>query len=99
MKFNRFTKGTGVYTCGCCGRRTRDTGDGAINGLCSTCYDLAGFENSIMDGYQSELTKNEIQLIIRMVQKVYSNGGQREWDALLNQVVAICEERIAMGEV
>lgn len=61
MKFNRFTKGTGVYTCDCCGRRTRDTGDGAMNGICGMCYELAGYENLIQDG--EELSKRDIQEI------------------------------------
>lgn len=35
---NRFTKGSGVYTCRCCSHRTRDTGgDGVGVELCELC--------------------------------------------------------------
>lgn len=47
---SRFQRGSGVYTCRCCGHRTRDTGgDGAINGCCDLCFELAGEENSVSD--------------------------------------------------
>lgn len=95
MKFNRFTKGSGVYTCDCCGRQTRDTGDGANNGLCSTCYDLAGYENMIMDGMQDDLTKSDIETIIQQITTIKNRGGNhRVWDDLLLQVIHICNERI-----
>lgn len=46
-----FTKGSGAYTCRCCGRKTRDDGNGdSVNVLsCTQCYELAGIENQISD--------------------------------------------------
>lgn len=47
---NRFKRGSGVYTCRICKHQTRDTGgDGAMNGACDLCWDLAGEENHILD--------------------------------------------------
>ena len=47
-----FTRGSGVYECRCCGRRTRDDGNGdSVHvRLCTDCFDLAGIENMITDG-------------------------------------------------
>jgi hypothetical protein len=48
---SRFQKGSAVFVCGCCNRRTRATGrrDNENNGLCAQCYDLAGESNSLAD--------------------------------------------------
>ena len=49
---NRITKGSGVYTCRSCGRKTRATGRGDNENvrLCVECYELAGIENAFLDG-------------------------------------------------
>lgn len=55
MAYSTFQKFSGVYTCRCCGRRTRAVGD-EINsvtgsdGLCADCWELAGLENANFDG-------------------------------------------------
>lgn len=91
---NRFAKGSGVYTCRCCERRTRDTGgDGSSVGLCDQCYELSGYENAIEDGNDSELSKRSMQTIIDYVREVYARGGNRVWDHLLERVIKICKER------
>ena len=47
---NRFQRGSGVFTCGACGRATRDTGgDNTAIGLCAECYEIGGLENSLED--------------------------------------------------
>ena len=46
---SQFQAGSGCYTCGCCGKRTRSTGDEGNVRLCATCYDLGGWENSHSD--------------------------------------------------
>jgi hypothetical protein len=97
---NRFKKGSGVYTCQCCGRQTRDTGgDGSGVGSCDLCYDLAGFENLLEDSSAAELTKREIETIIANVETVYERGGKRgTWDDLLAAVIDECRARIENGE-
>ena len=52
-----FEKGSGCYTCQCCGRKTRSTGNGDNEHvkLCAECYEMGGIENSIADGnYDNE---------------------------------------------
>lgn len=52
---SRFQRGSGVFACGCCARRTRDTGgDNTGVELCAECYELAGIENQISDYGDSE---------------------------------------------
>jgi hypothetical protein len=50
-RISRFTKGSGKYKCECCGKETRETGDGesSVN-LCAKCYYEAGIENEHLDG-------------------------------------------------
>ena len=45
-RFGRSSGGSGAYTCGECGKRTRDTGHGeAPLMLCKRCYVLASVYN------------------------------------------------------
>lgn len=47
---SHFRKGSGIYTCESCGKRTRETGGSeSFCGLCAACYDYAGWENSHSD--------------------------------------------------
>lgn len=49
-KVDRFAKGSAVFTCQCCNRRTRATNrDHASTGNCEICYELAGIENAFSD--------------------------------------------------
>ena len=48
----KFYKGSAVFKCNVCGRGTRDTGaQSAGNKICPQCYELAGIENEISDGW------------------------------------------------
>lgn len=55
---SRFQRGSGCYTCGVCGKRTRSTGRGDCEHvkLCVDCYDRAGDENAVLDG---QMTREE----------------------------------------
>lgn len=47
----RMQKGSGIYTCEECGKKTRETGDGeSWVRMCRRCWDLGGLENSLSDG-------------------------------------------------
>jgi len=48
----RFQKGSGVYICEMCGKKTRSTGRGDNENLklCAKCYDEMSEENAIADG-------------------------------------------------
>jgi hypothetical protein len=58
QKFNTFQKsmtGKSTYVCECCGKRTRETGEGeSYLTLCAYCYIEAGLENSLSDGHMEQ---------------------------------------------
>jgi DNA-directed RNA polymerase subunit RPC12/RpoP len=48
---SRMQAGSGIYKCGSCGKRTRETGNGeSYVGLCYHCYECGSWINSVMDG-------------------------------------------------
>lgn len=52
---DRFAKGSAVYTCLSCGKRTRETGSGeSDNHLCVACYDESGEENYHLDNHAGD---------------------------------------------
>lgn len=86
---NRFTKGTGAYSCSCCGRITRDTGRGdcELVKMCGECYDLAGEENHLSDNggkfYDSPAN------VLGMIAAIAAKGGVTgQWDTLKAQAQA-----------
>ena len=49
---SKFQSGSGCYTCGCCGQKTRDTGrDEASVELCWSCYAESGITNTHGDNH------------------------------------------------
>lgn len=52
-----FGRGTGIFTCRVCGKRTRQTGNGDNEyvQLCVACYDYAGWENTHSDNGHDDL--------------------------------------------
>lgn len=79
---NRFAKGSAVYSCRCCKRRTRSTGrgDNDLVGLCADCFDLAGELNHLSDtGDFYDIPAN----VLAMIANVEAMGGDaRCWDEL-----------------
>lgn len=54
-RVSRFQRGSAVYTCRVCGKRTRETGDSeSFVFLCAACYEEAGWENEHQDGYHED---------------------------------------------
>jgi hypothetical protein len=48
---DRFAKGSGVYTCRLCTRKTRQTDPDATAAKCCTqCWEISGIENEVEDG-------------------------------------------------
>lgn len=76
---NRFARGSGMYVCDCCGRKTRSTGcgDNENAGLCAECYDLAGIENAISDGGHDE---NDLVVGAQLYKAIIEKGGQYDFD-------------------
>ena len=89
MQANRFLRGSGVYTCRCCGRKTRATGrgDNENSGLCAECFDLAGVDNEISDG-QSTVAERA-NLIVTLSQIIACKGGDLSDFADLLTAVAL----------
>lgn len=53
---SKFRKGSGVYTCGNCGKQTRETGDGESSvELCKQCYFEGGQENAHTDNHTGRM--------------------------------------------
>lgn len=73
---SQFKRGSGMYVCACCKRNTRATGRGDNEnvGICAQCYDLAGYENEIQDGY--DLDQRARENIKRLVAEVIELGGK-----------------------
>lgn len=74
MAISKFHRGSAVFKCNVCGRKTRDTGaQSAGNKICPQCFELAGIENEISDGYGTyEERKNTIA---RYVAEIRAKGG------------------------
>lgn len=68
-----FQRGSNVFTCSICTRRTRETTQPNGSSLCSHCDDLAMTENSVLDGVQ---TVEEIaQWRDQIVKQIIAKGG------------------------
>ena len=67
---NRFSAGSGCFTCRLCQYRTRDTGgDNTDLHLCTECFELAGYDNMESDGVElSDQDKREMQRLQQIVQ-------------------------------
>jgi len=64
-RFNRrgINRKGSVYTCECCGKRTRETGnEESTRSLCLAC-DLAGEIENMMSDYSSKFTMDEVEQI------------------------------------
>lgn len=87
-----FGKGSGVFTCRCCGRRTRQTGrgDNEHTGNCAECYDLAGEENHLSD--EGRLY-GSVQYVLHLIGAVREAGGDTSsWDDIENYCLDALEE-------
>jgi hypothetical protein len=85
-KFNRFQPHTSVFTCRCCGRKSRETARNSGAGdICGQCYDLAGIENEISDGHCTAAErKGEVLALTRELSA--AGGSLEEWVDLLDRV-------------
>jgi len=87
MKRNTFTKFAGsTYTCRCCGRLTRDTGDNGSTRLCPPCFDLAGIENALMDADdKDQVIEDYGDEVAQHIETLRNKGGSlKHWAELIN---------------
>lgn len=87
---SRFQRGSGVYTCNCCKKQTRETGYGESGSkLCADCFECAGWFNTCLDN--SEDT-DEFKQGVRMQQKHIAVSGcancQKDLDSVMPKGVA-----------
>ena len=70
-----FTRGSGVYQCRNCQRRTRDDGNGdSVHvRLCTQCFDLGGLENHVADHGETPEVLEEIAALQAAILK---RGGK-----------------------
>ena len=75
---SKFGRGSGVYVCACCKRRTRQTGGyNDTLQLCEECYEIAGQENALSDnGTEWEGADNAKAEIERLKTQCRVKGGQ-----------------------
>jgi len=72
-----FQRGSGVFTCQCCGRRTRITTQD-VDHICAECYDLAGLENTLSDeGPEYFISGRGIQERDRLIAELIKHGVSR----------------------
>lgn len=73
---------SGVFTCRVCERQSRETGVQSMGSeLCPECYELAGIENEISDGYTTLADRKD--LIDTYIARIKSKGGDAsEWQQI-----------------
>ena len=79
---NRFERGSGLFTCRVCSRKTRSTGRGDNENcrLCVECFELAGIENSFMDGHGDANMLTEATRLFRELEQHGVSNPQRLFD-------------------
>ena len=87
-RYNRFARGSGVYKCEDCGRRTRKTPATAGHDgmLCEDCYELAGIYNVHQDG--GDLTPYHGEVLSRCKRIEERGGTVRGENAELRDIAA-----------
>jgi len=85
VRNSRFQRGTGVYSCHVCGRKTRSTGDNGQSELCPQCYELAGYENSLSDNGIAQCREwGEGPAVLALVNELERKGGDiKQWTDLV----------------
>jgi len=86
MNNRYFQRGSGVYTCGSCNRRTR--GDGESNGceMCGQCYEIAGWDNHFNDKGETP-DAEEMATFNKLLAKIVELGGDGDRVQSLNNYI------------
>lgn len=71
---SKFGRGTGVYACAACTRKTRQTGgDNDSLKLCVECYEMAGLENEMSDNGE---TPETLAKFVALKARCIAKGGK-----------------------
>ena len=91
------TKGSGVYKCGCCGRSTRDDGNGdSVNlKLCTQCFGLGGINNAVSDGDDAAQYCRTVTDLVGQLDALKAPKAQKQWGELLSKVTAAAAVSVA----
>lgn len=73
MRISKFRRGETTYKCRSCTRLTRNTGEQANTELCPQCYEIAGIENAVNDGFETADEARE--RVERLAAEVRAKGG------------------------
>lgn len=92
-RHSHFQRGQGAFKCNNCGRSTRDTGDNGQCHLCPECFELAGYENVLMDGGSADngaLNESDRRTVRAYLAELASHIGDRAYE-LHHELVAAVE--------
>lgn len=91
------TKGSGVYKCGCCGRATRDDGNGdSVNlKLCTQCFELGGINNAVSDGDDAAQYCATVTDLVGQLDALKAPEAREQWGELLAKVTAAAAAPVA----
>jgi len=92
-------RGTGIFPCEACGRKTRETGAQSLSSrTCPECYEIAGIENSLSDGhYEGDAGRDALIAEIAALQTVIiAKGGKPEPSDYLLPASPAASERKAL---
>ncbi len=71
---NHFQRGSGVFTCSLCSRRTRGNEESASLELCGECYELCGWDNQHNDD-GTKPNAEELTYLNTKVATIEKRGG------------------------
>ncbi|MES2360015.1 MAG: hypothetical protein V4529_16870 [Gemmatimonadota bacterium] len=82
MALKTFRRGSSTFPCNVCGRLTRETVT-VGNKICAQCFELAGLENEVSDGYKTLAEARDEA--VALIADVESKGGDAsEWKVTFN---------------
>src|SRR5262245_61070787 len=95
---NTFRKIAGsTYACAVCGRKTRNTGVQSLGSkTCPQCYELAGIENEISDGFAT-LEERRAQIDGYLAEIVEKGGDVSDWSHQQPQAAPVAVEQPICG--
>lgn len=97
-----FSKGSACYSCRTCSRMTRDDGcgDSVGCGLCTQCYELAGYENTISDNGIEAVDARDVSSIRASLAIISARGGNASvWDELLESLGAAPAAAVSVDSI
>lgn len=86
MRNNSRFGSKGVFTCTCCGRATRETGDG-VDHMCHQCFEIAGLDNQVNDDGLSPCPADILAICNDHLDRIGKLGGNVEAVKAVNDFI------------